>query len=728
MIYLDYNATTPLAPEVAEVMQPFIREHYGNPSSTHRLGTTAKLAIERARQHVALLIGAFPDEIVFTSGGTEANNMALRGLVLSLKFKGNHIITSEIEHPAILEVCAWLEKQGFFVTYLPVDEFGRVDPEEVRRRIRPETLLISIMHANNETGTLQPIAEIATIAHQAGIIFHTDAAQSLGKMKVNVNELGVDMLSMAGHKLYAPKGVGALYVKRGLKLERIIFGAGQEKGLRPGTENVIHIVAFGEACRLAAERVEQDYIHLNQLRDRLQNGLLSSLSDVRVNGHSDHRLPNTLSISFLGIEAQTLISELPDIALSAGAACHSDSVEMSHVLRAMQIPVVWGMGTLRISVGRYTTQAEIDEAVEMIKQAVSRIRGEQQAFRKDAYQNIRLTHFTHGLGCACKLRPKMLEAILQKLPVQSHPNLLVGNETSDDAMVYKISEDTALVSTVDFFTPIVDDPYLFGAIAAANSLSDIYAMGAKPLYALNIAAFPSGRLPGEVLQEILRGASDKAAEAGIPIAGGHTIEDIEPKFGLAVTGVVHPDRILRNQGAKPGDAIILSKPLGTGILSTALKRGMLEETFYRPLIQNLTALNDVAAQIIEGFTVHACTDITGFGLLGHLLEMSRPAGLGACIYFKSIPILPGTETLALAGAVPGGTHDNLAWVASFVRFDDMVPMHHRLILADAQTNGGLLLAVPHEQANGLLDALRKRLGEQVSLIGHFTDKSFIEVL
>lgn len=727
MIYLDYNGTTPLAPEVAEAMQPYIREHYGNPSSTHRLGVTAKLAVEKARQQVATLIDAFPDEIIFTSGGTESNNMALRGMAQVLRQKGNHIITSAIEHPAILEVCAWLEKQGFSVTYLPVDDFGRINPEDVRKHLRSETILISIMHSNNETGSLQPIVEIAAIAREAGIIMHTDAAQSLGKVKVSVKDLGIDLLSIAGHKLYAPKGVGALYVRRGLQPDKIIFGAGQERGLRPGTENVIHVVALGEASRLAAERFEDDYMHLLGLRDRLQQGIFSQLTDVRVNGHPTLRSPNTLSLSFYGIEAQTLISELTELAVSAGAACHSDRVDMSHVLTAMRVPVIWGMGTLRLSVGRYTTQNEVDIAILKIVETVRRLRGSAADSISTGLGAIKLTQFTHGLGCACKLRPIMLEAILQKLPVHTHPNLLVGTETSDDAMVYRISDDVALVSTVDFFTPIVDDPYLFGAIAAANSLSDIYAMGAKPLYALNIAAFPSGRLPDEVLEEILRGASDKAAEAGIPIAGGHTVEDTEPKFGLAVTGVVHPQRILRNQGAKPGDAILLTKPLGTGILSTALKRGMLDSSYYETLVQNLVSLNKIAAEVLVDFTVHACTDVTGFGLLGHLLEMCRPAGLGAHLIFDNIPILPGADSLALAGAIPGGSLDNLAWVESFVRFTDRLPMYQRVVLADAQTNGGLLLALPENESQNLLRALKERTSVQVNLIGYFTSTGLIEI-
>lgn len=727
MIYLDYNATTPLAPEVAEAMQPYIRQHFGNPSSTHQLGIKARLAVEKARQQVATLLGAHPDEIIFTSGGTESNNMALRGMAQALRSRGNHIITSTIEHPAILEVCAWLEKQGFSVTYLPVDETGRVNPDEVRQHLRPETILISVMHSNNETGSLQPIAEIATIAREAGIVMHTDAAQSLGKVKVDVRELGVDLLSIAGHKLYAPKGIGALYIRRGLQPEKIIFGAGQERGLRPGTENVIHIVALGEACRLASERLEQDIVHLRRLRDRLQEGLLTGLQDLKVNGHPELRLPNTLSVSFYGIEAQTLISELPELAVSAGAACHSDRVDMSHVLTAMKVPVVWGMGTLRFSVGRPTTQEEVDEAVRRVVKAVKHLRGTEQVSFPQDLKNIKLTHFTHGLGCACKLRPKMLEEVLRKLPLPSHPDLLVGPETSDDALVYRLNDEVALVSTVDFFTPIVDDPYLFGAVAAANSLSDIYAMGARPVFALNIAAFPSGRLPSSVLVEILRGAADKAAEAGIPIAGGHTVEDTEPKFGLAVTGMVHPSRIWRNQGALPGDALILTKPLGTGILSTALKRGMLDNDMYEALIHNLTSLNKTAAEVMQDFTIHACTDVTGFGLLGHLLEMCRPAGLGVSLQFKLVPVLPGAEMLALAGAVPGGSLDNLNWVEDSISFADHLAHHQRLILADAQTNGGLLVAVAPEDASRLLDALKEKIGSGVSVIGYFTSEGLIRV-
>jgi cysteine desulfurase len=357
-IYLDYNATTPIAREVAETMAPYLYEHFGNPSSSHPYGVETKRAVEAARARVATLLGAQPAEVVFTSGGSESNNMAIKGVGIAHRERGNHIITSAVEHPAVIEVCRWLETQGSRVTVLPVDEYGLVDPADLERAITPDTLLVTVMHANNEVGTIQPIAELAEIAHRHGALMHTDAAQSAGKIPANVDSLGVDLLSVAGHKLYAPKGIGALYIRGGVRLAKLIHGADHEGNRRAGTENVLEIVGLGKACQVAERDLEKNMAHFARLRDRLHEGLLRELGDeaIRLNGHPEKRLPNTLSLSFRGVEANTLLSEIGErVAASAGAACHADQVDVSAVLEAMGVPVEWAMGTVRFSVGRDTT-------------------------------------------------------------------------------------------------------------------------------------------------------------------------------------------------------------------------------------------------------------------------------------------------------------------------------------------------------------------------------------
>ena len=375
-IYLDYNGTTPHAPEVIEAMRPFLETEFGNPSSSHWYGIRPKQAVEAARRQAASLLGCAPDELIFTSGGTESNNQALKSIGGARYAQGNHIITSQIEHPAILEVCRTLARYGFSTTYLPVDGDGLVDPEAVAAAITPKTIMISIMHANNEGWTLQPVAEIAKLAREKGILMHTDAAQSLGKVAARVDELGVDLLSVAGHKIYAPKGVGALYIRRGVAPEIFCHGAGQERGIRAGTENVLGIVGLGAACELAERELEQNTEHMRRMRDRLEEGLAAALSDIRFNGHREKRLPNTASVSFLGLAANRILEEIGlEVAASAGAACHADQVKISHVLEAMGIPEEWAKGTLRFTTGRMTTQVEIDRAIEVIVAAVKRLRG-----------------------------------------------------------------------------------------------------------------------------------------------------------------------------------------------------------------------------------------------------------------------------------------------------------------------------------------------------------------
>lgn len=715
-IYLDYNATTPIDPQVADAMIPYLREHFGNPSSSHAYGIASRTAVDRARRQVADMLGCEIDEVIFTSGGSESNNYAIKGIAHACRDRGNHIITSAIEHPAVIEVCRYLEQHGYRITYVDVDQFGRVDPDDIRAAVTAETILVTIMHANNEVGTIEPIAEIAAIAREHGITMHTDAAQSVGKIPVRVDELKVDLLSIAGHKLYAPKGIGALYVRSGIRLEKQVHGADHERNWRAGTENVLEIVGLGEACRLVADNLRAYQSHMKARRDRLEQELVKRSPDLRVNGHPEHRLPNTASVSFRGLEANTILSQLDSVAASAGAACHSDQVDLSPVLEAMKVPLGFAMGTIRFSVGRLTSDDDIDRAVDAVARVVASLStGEENNAQSGS--EVKLTQFTHGLGCACKLRPQLLEEVLRSLPKPSDDRILVGSDTSDDAAVYRISDDIAIVQTVDFFSPIVDDPYQFGAIAAANSLSDIYAMGAMPLFALSVVGFPSNRLPADVLHRILRGAHDKAAEAGIAVIGGHTVDDTEPKYGLAVTGTVHPHRVLTNRGARPGDALVLTKPIGTGILSTALKQGLLDTETTERLISVMAALNAPAAEAMRTVDVHACTDITGFGLLGHLLEMLRASRSSADIIFGRVPILAKAFDHATSGLIPGGTRDNAAFTSSSVDYDDDLSEVRRLLLNDAQTSGGLLIALSSDDADRLIADLHDRGITEAAVIG-----------
>jgi cysteine desulfurase len=373
-IYLDYNGTTPHDPEVIAAMRPFLEEEFGNPSSGHLYAVKPRQALDTARRQVAGLLNCDPEEVIFTSGGTEANNWAILGSAHALRGRGRHIVTSRIEHPAVLNVCAFLEKDGYEVTYLPVDSQGMLDIADVASALRPDTVLISIMHANNEVGTIQPMAEIAALARTRGIRVHTDAAQSAGKIPVDVSAMGVDLLSLAGHKLYAPKGVGVLWIRKGVMLETFMHGAGQEMGRRAGTENILEIVGLGKACEIAARNLEHNCRHMQAMRDRLQAGITAAVADVRLNGHPDKRLPNTLSISFRNLEANRLLEAIsPEVAASAGAACHAGSVAISHVLKAMAVPVEWAMGTLRLTTGRMTTAEDVDRAAQVICETVAKL-------------------------------------------------------------------------------------------------------------------------------------------------------------------------------------------------------------------------------------------------------------------------------------------------------------------------------------------------------------------
>ena len=365
MIYLDYNASTPIAPEVRDAMLPYLAEHYGNPSSAHWAGAPAAEAVSGARARLARLLGCSPDEVVFTSGGTEANNTALLGAVEASGRERPHIVTSAVEHPAIVEPCRYLERHGADVTYVPVDGTGLVDPDDVARALRPSTVIVSVMHANNEVGTVEPIAEISRITREAGVLLHTDAAQSVGKLPTKVDELGVDLLSVAAHKFYGPKGVGALYVRAGTPLAPFMHGAGHESGRRAGTENVILDAGLGAAAELAGDlawtaqaRELRDWLW-EQLRDRYGDGVV-------LNGHPTLRLPNTLNVSLLGRDGREMLAAMPEVAASTGSACHSGGTEPSPVLAAMGVPREVGAGAVRLSLGRTTTRAELQRLLELL--------------------------------------------------------------------------------------------------------------------------------------------------------------------------------------------------------------------------------------------------------------------------------------------------------------------------------------------------------------------------
>ncbi len=367
MIYLDYNATTPIDKEVADAMLPYIYDNYGNPSSSHSLGVTAKKAVEKAREGVANLINCTSNEIFFTSGGSESNNTVIKGVAYTQRHKGDHIITSLIEHPAVLNPCKYLERLGYQISYMPVKENGMVDASALEQMITERTLLVTIMHSNNETGTIQPIKEIADICHKHKILFHTDASQSVGKVPIDVNELGVDFLTIAGHKLYAPKGIGALYMNKSIMIEPLIHGAGHELGKRAGTENVIFNVALGKACEIAQKSLP--LTHIKELTDYFYEQLKAIYGEkIKLNGDLVNRLPNTLNVSFLGYNGSDILSILgEDIAASTGSACHSGLVSISPVLKAMNIPYEVARGTVRFSLGRSTTKNEIDIILERLK-------------------------------------------------------------------------------------------------------------------------------------------------------------------------------------------------------------------------------------------------------------------------------------------------------------------------------------------------------------------------
>lgn len=376
LIYLDHNATTPTDPRAMAAMSPYFSQSYGNPSSIYRLAQEAEEAKEAARVKVARILNARPNEIVFTSGGTESDNFAIKGIAFANRESGNHIITSAIEHHAVLNTCKWLEKQGFRVTYIGVDRYGLVDLDELKDAITAETILISVMHANNEVGTIEPLREIAEFAKGAGVYLHTDAAQTVGKIPTDVNELGVDLLSLSGHKLYAPKGIGALFIRRGTKIDSLLHGGHHERNRRAGTENVPGMVGFGKACEIAMEEGEEEGRRLKAFRDRLERGIAERIDEVIVNGHPERRLPGTLNLCVKYVEGESILLNLDfeGIAASSGSACTSGSLEPSHVLLAMGIPPEAAHGSLRFSLGHDNTEEDIERVIEVLPPVVEKLR------------------------------------------------------------------------------------------------------------------------------------------------------------------------------------------------------------------------------------------------------------------------------------------------------------------------------------------------------------------
>ncbi len=376
-VYMDHNATTPVRSEVLAAMMPFFQERFGNASSVHTFGQESRAPIEEARDHVAALIGARVGDVYFTSGGTESDNMAVKGIAFANRDRGNHIITTEIEHSEVLRSCAFLEQEGFLVTYLPVDRYGLVHPDDVARDVTDRTILITIMHANNEIGTIQPVGDIGAVARDSGVYFHSDAVQSAGKIPIDVEASHIDLLYISAHKFYGPKGVGAIYIRKGIEFEPTNHGGHHEKNMRSGTENTTGIIGLGRASELAHAEQEAEARHLIGLRERLQQGITEEIEDCCVNGHPEQRLPGTLNVSFPGAEGESLILslDLKSIAVSSGSACTSGSIEPSHVLAALGLDPQTALSSLRFSLGRGNTMEDVDYVMNNLPEVVSRIRG-----------------------------------------------------------------------------------------------------------------------------------------------------------------------------------------------------------------------------------------------------------------------------------------------------------------------------------------------------------------
>lgn len=385
-IYLDYNSTTPMHEEVISLMQKHMGESYGNPSSVHRLGQKTKVLMEEAREKIANLLGAEASEIYFTSGGTEADNIAFKGAAYTGQKKGNHLITSQIEHHAVLESGHFLEKNGFEVTYLGCDNEGVVSVEELKNSLKPETTIVSLMMANNETGTIQPIKEMAAICREAGVLFHTDAVQAVGKIPVNVKDLGVDMLSLSGHKIYGPKGIGALYIRKGVRITPLFHGGAHEKRKRAGTENLVSIIGLAKAMELATAGMDKEYKRMKELSDYFIKEVQSKIPEVYLNGSNENRVPSTVNLSFKGVEGEAIILSLDikGIAVSSGSACTSGSLEASHVLKAMDVDVLLAQGSIRFSMGKYTTKDHLEYTASVLPEIIERLRSMSAAYQKPA--------------------------------------------------------------------------------------------------------------------------------------------------------------------------------------------------------------------------------------------------------------------------------------------------------------------------------------------------------
>lgn len=735
IIYLDYNATTYIHEEVAKEMNPYLISYFGNPSSSHIFGIKAKQAVQKSREQIAKMLGCSSSEIVFTSGGSESNNYAIKGVVYHLIHNNINIpfeiVTSQIEHPSVLEVFKYLEhfyKKEVKVIYLPVNEEGIIDIEEMKKKITPKCALISVMHANNETGSVQPIKEISDYAKSINpnVIIHTDSSQSVGKIKVDVNDLGVDLLTICSHKFYGPKGIGCLYIKQGIenRMEKIIHGANHEHNLRAGTENVLEIVGIGSAAELVTKELNERMIHFKKTRNIIYRILKTNTPNLILHGPSidldeditknqEKRLSNTLYISFPNLEANLILDLLSNkIACSAGAACHSDEIKMSYVLTAMNVSPSIAMGTLRISTGIKLTEKEAEEAANFIAKTVNDLyktkEGKQVEQNSDNYQ-CRLTKNTHGMGCGCKISPKVLNKLLTSLPkmkcISSNQNIIVSNDTNDDACVYRLpnTEDKRnLISTLDFLTPICDSPYDYGAIACANAISDVYAMGGEPINALTIVAFPIQRLSIDILRQILIGASDKADEAGVPILGGHSIEDNEPKFGLSVNGLCDPKFVWKNSTIEKDNVIILTKPIGVGTIMTGVKRDYVNEkddNCVKNAIETMKTLNKYHADVLrnlekeKGKIVSSCTDITGFGLIGHLIECLGNSELSIEVDYSKVNFIEKAKEMIEMNIVPGGAENNFNFSKDKCVYDEKMSMSEKLLINDPQTSGGLLFFI-----------------------------------
>jgi cysteine desulfurase len=390
LIYMDHSATTYVRPEVAEAMAPYHTEHFGNPSSVYSIACESRNAVDAARAQVAQALGAEPDEIYFTSGGSESDNWAIKGVAFANRKKGNHIITSKIEHHAVLHTCEYLEKEGFAVTYLPVDRYGLVDPAELERAITDRTILVSIMYANNEIGTIEPVAELGAVARKHKIPFHTDAVQAVGNIPIDVRAQNIDLLSLSAHKFYGPKGVGVLYIRKGTKIDNLIHGGGQERRRRAGTENIAGIVGLGKAIELATADIEGHNKKIRSLRDRLLGGILGGIPHVRLNGHPEKRLPNNINVSFEYIEGESMLLWLDEdgICASTGSACTSGSLEPSHVLLATGLPVEISHGSLRLTLGNVNTDADVDFVLKVLPDVVSRLREMSPLYKREGVRHV----------------------------------------------------------------------------------------------------------------------------------------------------------------------------------------------------------------------------------------------------------------------------------------------------------------------------------------------------